>query len=49
MAADSGHAIREEARKLLAWQAIADEAGDLKLDESQKRQLMRISRRHSAT
>ena len=37
--ADSGQAMREEARKLLAWQAIADEAGDLKLDESQKRQL----------
>ena len=37
--ADSAQPMREEARKLLAWQAINDEADDLKLDETQKRQL----------
>lgn len=37
--AESAQPMREEARKLLAWQAIHDEAYDLKLDESQKRQL----------
>lgn len=37
--ADSAHFMREEARKMLAWQAIQDEADDLKLDEAQKRQL----------
>ena len=37
--ADSAQPMREEARKLLAWQAIADEAEDLKLDEAQKKQL----------
>lgn len=31
--------MREEARKLLAWQAISDEADDIKLDEAQKKQL----------
>jgi hypothetical protein len=31
--------MREEARKLLAWQAVADESEDLKLDETQKHQL----------
>jgi len=31
--------LRDEARKLLAWEAIDDEAGTLKLDEVQKRQL----------
>jgi predicted AAA+ superfamily ATPase len=37
---DSAQPMREEARKLLAWQAIADEAEDLKLDEVQKKQLL---------
>ncbi len=37
--ADSPRLMREEARKLLAWQAIDDEAIDLKLDEVQRRQL----------
>ena len=37
--AESPDTIREEARKLLAWQAIADESHDLNLDEAQKRQL----------
>ncbi len=37
--ADAPHAMRDEARKLLAWQAIDDEAVDLKLDETQRRQL----------
>ena len=31
--------MREEAKKLLAWEAIADEAGSLNLDESSRRQL----------
>jgi hypothetical protein len=31
--------MREEARKLLAWRAIQEDADDLKLDEQQKRQL----------
>lgn len=37
--AESAQPMREEARKLLAWQAISDESDDLKLDDSQKRQL----------
>lgn len=37
--AESAQPMREEARKILAWLAIADEADDLKLDEAQKRQL----------
>ncbi len=36
---DSAQPLREEARKILAWQAIQDEADDLKLDEAQKKQL----------
>lgn len=36
---DSAQTMREEARKILAWQAIQDEADDLKLDEAQKKQL----------
>ncbi len=36
---ESAQPMREEARKLLAWQAISDEADNLKLDETQKRQL----------
>ncbi|MEW5890309.1 MAG: DUF499 domain-containing protein [Pseudomonadota bacterium] len=36
---DSAQPMREEARKLLAWQAIQDEADDFKLDEAQKKQL----------
>jgi hypothetical protein len=37
--ADSPSALREEARKLLAWEAIQDEAETLRLDEGQTRQL----------
>lgn len=37
--AESAQMMRDEARKLLAWQAINDEADDLKLDEGQKKQL----------
>lgn len=37
--AEAAQPMREEARKLLAWQAIRDEAGDLHLDEAQKKQL----------
>lgn len=39
VAAESAQPMREEARKILAWQAISDEADDLKLDEAQKKQL----------
>ena len=35
----SGRTLHEEARKLLAWEDIQDEASDLKLDETQRRQL----------
>jgi hypothetical protein len=36
---DSPDALRDEARKVLAWEDIADEEDNLHLDESQKRQL----------
>ena len=36
---DGARTLMEEMRKLLAWEAIRDEASNLKLDESQKRQL----------
>ncbi len=36
---ESGQTLREEARKVLAWEAIDDEKDDLHIDESQKRQL----------
>ncbi len=36
---DSPHALRDEARKLLAWSAIDEDSGELKLDEGQQRQL----------
>ena len=39
MVAESAQPMREESRKLLAWQAIQDDADDLKLDEQQKRHL----------
>lgn len=38
-APDSPNALREAARKLLAWEEIEAELPDLKLDDSQKRQL----------
>jgi len=37
--ADNGQPLLEEARKVLAWQAIEDDAEELKLDEAQRRQL----------
>jgi hypothetical protein len=37
--AESPDPMREQARKFLAWQAVADESEDLKLDETQKQQL----------
>lgn len=37
--AEAAQPMREEARKLLAWQAINDEADDLKLDEVQVKHL----------
>lgn len=39
MVAEAAHPMREAACKLLAWQAIDDEASDLSLDETQRRQL----------
>jgi hypothetical protein len=36
---DSPDALRDEARKVLAWEDIADEEDELRLDEAQKRQL----------
>jgi hypothetical protein len=36
---DDGSAIRDEARKVLAWEDIQDEAGELRFDETQKREL----------
>jgi hypothetical protein len=36
---DTGKTLYEEARKLLAWEDIQDEAANLKLDETQRRQL----------
>jgi len=39
VAPDSAQPMREEARKILAWQAIQDEADELKLDGVQKKQL----------
>jgi hypothetical protein len=37
--AESAAALNDEARKLLAWEAIQDEQSDLRLDDGQKRQL----------
>lgn len=36
---ESPDGLREEARKVLAWEDIQDEHGELRLDESQQRQL----------
>jgi len=36
---DSSDALRDEARKVLAWEDIADESDELRLDETQKKQL----------
>jgi len=38
--ADTASALREEARKVLAWEAIQDEEDTLRLDDGQKRQLV---------
>jgi hypothetical protein len=37
--ADSDDALRDETRKVLAWEDIRDEAEELRLDETQRRQL----------
>jgi hypothetical protein len=37
--AESPRTLRDEARRLLAWEAIDGESGDLNLDETQRRQL----------
>jgi hypothetical protein len=42
---ESEHALHEEARKVLAWQAIKDEEADLHLEESQRGQLEEQLRR----
>lgn len=39
VAADSPHALRDEARKMLAWEAINGERGELHVDGAQLRQL----------
>ncbi len=44
VAEDSGP-LREEARKLLAWEDIRDEADEKRFDESQKRQLVESMKR----
>jgi hypothetical protein len=36
---EDGAVLREEARKVLAWEDIQDEAGELHLDETQEREL----------
>src|SRR5262249_45168145 len=36
---DTASSLREEARKVLAWEAIQDEEDTLRLDDGQKRQL----------
>jgi hypothetical protein len=36
---DSPDALRDAARKVLAWEDIADESDELRLDETQKKQL----------
>ncbi|HEX6101251.1 MAG TPA: DUF499 domain-containing protein [Thermoanaerobaculia bacterium] len=43
--ADDVSSLREEARKLLAWEEIEEDAGELKLDESQQRQLVENRKR----
>jgi hypothetical protein len=37
--AENAAGLQEEARKLIAWEDIQSEAGDLRLDDSQRRQL----------
>jgi hypothetical protein len=37
--AETGQPLLEEARKVLAWEAIEDDAHELKLDDAQKKQL----------
>ena len=37
---DNAQSMREESRKILAWQAISDESGDLNLDDVQRKQLV---------
>jgi len=43
--AEDGGALREEARKLLAWKDIANDSHELKLDETQQRQLNENTKR----
>lgn len=39
LVAESPRTLRDEARRLMAWEAIDGESGDLNLDETQRRQL----------
>ncbi|MDW8325190.1 MAG: DUF499 domain-containing protein [Anaerolineales bacterium] len=43
--AESAQRMRDQAKRLLAWEALDDEKEDLKLDESQQRQLTEQKRR----
>jgi len=43
--AEDGGTLREEARKLLAWEDIRDEAAEKRFDETQKRQLLESMKR----
>jgi hypothetical protein len=43
--AEDGGTLAEEARKLIAWRDIEDDADDLKLDEAQRRQLVEYAKR----
>ena len=47
--AASGQPLLEESRKVLAWQAIDDDADELKLDDAQKRVLAESLRNHAGT
>jgi len=42
---EGADSLREDARKVLAWEDIADEEGELRLDEGQKRQLAESMKR----
>ena len=46
--ADSADALQEEARKALAWEAIDEEKDELRLDDSQRRQLAENLKRAQA-
>ncbi|MBI4814845.1 MAG: ATP-binding protein [Deltaproteobacteria bacterium] len=43
--AEDAHTLQDEARKLLAWREIDDDASELKLDDTQKQQLVENTKR----